>query len=318
MSWPDFLLIGTPKGGTTALHSALIGHPELFLSPVKEAKYFLCDGAPPDRATQRGPGDAHSAREWIWRESEYRALFAGADEGALAGESTPFYLYDRDAQRRIAATLPDARLIAIIRDPVDRAYSNWTHLWADGLEPVADFSEALALEDERVAAGYAPFWHYSRLGRYGEQLQHLYTLFPREQVLVLRYRTLAEEPARTIAVVCDFLGVGHHTSLRSRPDNVHPYVEPGLRSSVLGRVIRAGAAAGSFAPPKVWRRVERPLRSALHSGGGRRPPLSVDQRRDAVSRFVDDIGLLEEVTGESFADWRADAGRGEFSQRWRG
>ena len=318
MAWPDFLLIGTPKGGTTALHSALVGHPGLFLSPVKEPKFFLCDGSAPARSTQRGPGDAHSAREWVWRESDYRSLFDAAPEGSLAGESTPFYLYDRAAQLRIAERLPDARLIAVIRDPVDRAYSNWTHLWSDGLEPVADFSQALALEDERVAAGYAPFWHYTRLGRYGEQLQHLYRHFPREQVVVLRYRQLAEEPDQTIATVCEFLGVQSHASVKSRPDNVHPYVQPGWKTALLGKVIRAGAAAGSFAPPPAWRRVERPLRAALHAGGGRRPTLTVEQRRDALSRFLDDIGLLEEVTGQSFADWRADAGRGEFSQRWRG
>jgi Sulfotransferase family len=318
MRWPDFFLIGTPKGGTTALHAALVGHPQLHLSTVKEPKFFLCDGHPPSRSQQRGPGDAHSAREWVWRESEYRSLFDSADPSMLAGESTPFYLYDLAAQRRIAATTPNARLIAVIRDPVDRAYSNWTHLWSDGLETVPSFNEALALEDSRVAKGFAPFWHYTRLGRYGEQLQHLYELFPREQVLVLRYRQLAEEPDRTIATVCDFLGVSYHAGAKSKPDNVHPYVQPGPRTRILGATIRGGAALGAFAPPQVWRQVEAPLRSLLHRGGGRRPPLSVDERRAALAGFSDDIGLLEEVLRQSFADWRSDAGRGEFSQRWRG
>jgi Sulfotransferase family len=318
MRWPDFFLVGTPKGGTTALHSALLGHPQLYLSAVKEPKFFLCDGAPPSRSQHRGPGDAHSAKEWVWREADYLRLFADASPGTVVGESTPFYLYDRSAQRRIAETRPDARLIAVIRDPVDRAYSNWTHMWSDGLEPVSDFNAALDREDARVGAGYAPFWHYSRLGRYGEQLQHLYELFPREQVLVLRYRQLAEEPEPTIAAVCDFLGVRPHPAARSRPDNVHPYVPPGPRARALGATIRAGAAAGAFAPPGLWRRVEAPLRAMLHKGGGRRPALSVDQRRAALARVVDDIGLLEEVTKRSFADWRRDAGRGEFSQRWSG
>lgn len=316
--WPDFFLIGTPKGGTTALHSALVGHPQLHLSAVKEPKYFLCNGTAPPRSTQRGPGDAHSAREWVWRESDYLRLFADARPGTLAGESTPFYLYDLAAQRRIAETIPHARLIAVIRDPVDRAYSNWTHLWSDGLEPISDFNHALAQEDSRVGAGYAPFWHYTRLGRYGEQLRHLYQLFPREQVLVLRYRQLAEEPDRTVATVCDFLSVQHHAAAKSKPDNVHPYVSPGLRAKLLGTAIRSGAAAGAFAPPQLWRRVEAPLRSRMHKGGGRRPSLSVEQRRQALAGFLDDIALLEDVTRSSFDDWRGDAGRGEFSQRWRG
>jgi hypothetical protein len=74
------------------------------------------------------------------------------------------------ARRRIAEELPEAKLIVIVRDPIDRAYSNWMHLWVDGLEPISDFVEAWHAEDRRVAAGWAPFWHYQRLGRYGEQL----------------------------------------------------------------------------------------------------------------------------------------------------
>ena len=118
MRWPDFFIVGTPKGGTTALHAALVGNPQLHMSAAKEPKFFLCDGTPPARSMQRGPGDAHSAREWIWREPDYLRLFADVPSGILAGESTPFYLYDREAQRRIAEKAPAARLIAVIRDPV--------------------------------------------------------------------------------------------------------------------------------------------------------------------------------------------------------
>ncbi len=135
---------------------------------------------------------------------------------------------------------------------------------------------------------------------------------------MLRYRQLAEEPDRTVATVCDFLGVAHHPAARSKPDNVHPYVTPGLRTKLLGPAIRTGAAVGAFAPPQYWRRVEAPLRAALHRGGGRRPALSVEQRRAALAGFLDDIAVLEEVTESSFEDWRGDAGRGEFSQRWKG
>ena len=126
MRLPEFFIAGAPKSGTTALHAALATHPQLYLSPVKEPKFFLCAGAPPPR--QAGPGDAHSAREWVWRRAEYEALFNAAAPDMLRGESTPFYLYDLDAQRRIAAVVPDARFIVVVRDPVDRAYSNWMHL----------------------------------------------------------------------------------------------------------------------------------------------------------------------------------------------
>ncbi len=156
MALPDFMIIGAPKAGSTALHAALERHPQLFMSTPKEPKFFMTDGAP-RRAQHRGPGDAHSAREWVWRREQYEALFDAAPPGAVRGESSPFYLWDRDAHRRMAALVPDAKLIAVVRDPVDRAYSNWTHLRADGLEPVAGFLAACDLEDRRAAAGWAPF-----------------------------------------------------------------------------------------------------------------------------------------------------------------
>lgn len=299
---PDFLLIGVPKAGTTAVHAALAQHPDLFMSPVKEPKYYLCGDAPPP--AYRGPGDAHSQQEWIWRRDDYLAQFDRAPEGTLRGESTPFYLYSEHARRRIAEDNPKVRLVAVLRDPVDRAYSNWMHLWMDGLEPVPDLVQAVSLEQERIAAGWAPFWHYSGLGRYGEQLADLYRLFDREQILVLRYREIVDAPSATMAKVFDFLGVPD-IDLESIPaDNTRGFVGPGVRASVLGRVIRLGAYAGQFAPPEHWRRVSEPIVAQLHRGGAAsRPRLTPEQRELLLAPHREDIALLEEVTGESFAHW---------------
>jgi hypothetical protein len=202
---PDFLLVGAPKCGTSALHAALSRHPGLYLSTPKEPKFFLTDGPPPDSGG--GPGDVPTWREHVWRRDAYEALFAAAPPGARCGESTVFYLYDRAAQRRIRALLPEVRLIAVLRDPVERAHSNWAHLRGAGLEPEADFAAALDREPERIAAGWAHFWHYAAQGRYGEQLDHLFGLFPRDQVLLIRYRDLRDSPVEAADRVCRFLGV---------------------------------------------------------------------------------------------------------------
>src|SRR3954452_22932906 len=115
---PTFFIARGPKAGAPALHAALATHPDLYLSPVKEPKYYLTGGRPPDRSRQRGPGDAHSAREWIWRREGYLALVDAAPPGIPCGESTPFYLHDHDAHARIAADVPDARFVVVVRDPV--------------------------------------------------------------------------------------------------------------------------------------------------------------------------------------------------------
>ncbi|MGY1808335.1 sulfotransferase family protein [Blastococcus sp. SYSU D00669] len=312
---PQFFIAGAPKAGTTALHAALATHPGLYLSPVKEPKFYLTGGRPPERAQQRGPGDAHSAREWIWRRERYLALFAGAPADAVHGESTPFYLYDRRAHARIAADVPDARFVLVVRDPVDRAVSNWVHLRADGLEPEADVLAAVRAEERRTAEGWAPFWHYRGLGRYGEQLRDLRTRFPREQVLLLRYRELVDTPQQTLDRVARFLGVAEGVAHAVPPENVKPYVADGTRYRLLARAARAGAALGALAPPQVWRQASRPLLAALHAGRTQRPPLPVEVRREVLAPLLEDIALLEELTGESFADWRSDTGRGDFRSR---
>ena len=106
MTLPDFFVIGAPKAGTTALHAALAVIPQLYLSPIKEPKFFLCDGPPPHEG---GPGDAHSYREWVWRRDDYERLFDAAPPGTLCGESTPLYLADFEAHRRIHEAVPQAR-----------------------------------------------------------------------------------------------------------------------------------------------------------------------------------------------------------------
>ncbi len=312
---PQFVIAGAPKAGTTALHAALATHPGLYLSPVKEPKYYLTDGRPPPRSGQRGPGDAHSAREWIWRREDYLRLFDGAPAGTVRGESTPFYLHDRDAQRRLVADVPGVRVVVVVRDPVDRAWSNWVHLRADGLEPEADFATAVGLEASRVAAGWAPFWHYRGLGRYGEQLRDLYTVLPRSQVLLLRYRQLVDSPRETLDRVSAFLGVEPGVAHTVAPENVKPYVAEGVRHRALASVARAGAALGAYTPPEVWRQVSRPLVAALHAGRAPRPPMPVEVRREVLAPLLPDIALLEELTGESFDDWRRDTGRGDFRSR---
>jgi Sulfotransferase family len=300
MTLPDFLIIGAPKAGTTALHAALSRHPQLFMSAVKEPKFFLTDGPPPTRG---GPGDVQTYREHIWRREDYEALFAGAPAGALRGESTPFYLYDRAAQRRIRALIPRARLLVILRDPVERAHSNWTHLWSAGLEPVGDFVRACAEEDRRAAAGWAAFWHYTRLGRYGEQLSDLYTVFPASQVFVLRYRALVDDPRRTLDDICAFLGVRTGLVHEVPRENVTVHPQRSLTHATVSKLVRGAAAAGRHLPGHAAAALTKPLEQFLQGKAGRRQPLTWEQRHALLPCFERDIQLLEEITQSDFGDW---------------
>jgi len=299
---PDFLVAGVPKAGTTALHTALSRHPGLFMSPIKEPKFFLTDGPPP---ASGGPGDALTYREHVWQRDRYEALFDPAPPGTPRGESTPLYLYDRAALRRVRDLIPAAKLIVVLRDPVERAHSNWTHLWSAGLEPVGDFVQACAEEERRIAAGWAPFWHYTRLGRYGTQLDYAFSLFPRERILVIRYRLLVDEPAATIDRICAFLGVETGIVTDIPRENVTSHPEQTLAHRAVSAGIRVSDGLGRVLPGSTASAATRQLERFLQRDRRERQPLGWQQRQALLPGFEDDIKLLERVLGEDFGDWLA-------------
>ena len=306
MALPDFFIAGAPKAGTTAVHAALARHPALYMSAVKEPKFFLTDGPPPTRG---GPGDVQTYREHVWQRHDYEALFAAAPAGALRGESTPFYLYNRDAQRRIRALIPDARLIVILRDPVERAHSNWAHLWSAGLDPVDDFVLACAEEQRRIEAGWADFWRYTSLGRYGDQLEHLYTVFPRDQVLVFRYHALIESPGLVLDQICAFLGVPQGVLAEVPRENVTAHPQLSLRHRTVAKALRASSAVSNVLPGATT--LTGSLERVLQRDSRPRQPLTWEQRQALLPRFEADIRLLEVITGEDFGNWlqpRGDSG----------
>ena len=303
MALPDFFIAGAPKAGTTALHSALARHPAIYMSPVKEPKFFLTDGSPPSGGG--GPGDAKTYREHIWRREDYEALFdvaPGMAASGLKGESTPFYLHSRDAQLRIRDLIPDAKLIVVLRDPIERAHSNWAHLWSAGLDP-HDFVEACDREDARVAAGWADFWRYTGLGKYGEQLEHLYSQFPRQQVLVFRYRSLIISPVAALDKVCAFLRVPTGTLADLPRENVTAHPHRSLRYRTVAAARRASTAVSALLPGHLGASLNDKLEHALQQDAAPRRPLTWEQRKALIPRFEADIRLLAGITGMDFSDW---------------
>lgn len=199
---PDFVVIGAQKSGTTTLFDHLARHPDVRPSATKEV-HFL------DREYWRG-------EQW------YRGHFALRLDRRLTGEATPSYLVFPPAPARARALLPDARLVAVLRDPVDRAYSHYHHEVAKGFESLS-FEEAIEREADRLAAsdrtattdgplalGHALEHHsYLHRGRYAEQLERWLAHFPREQLLVLPAEQLYRDPDTALARVHDHLGVRH-------------------------------------------------------------------------------------------------------------
>jgi hypothetical protein len=198
-STPEFLIVGAQRSGTTSLYRYLAKHPAVAPPVRKEIQYFSLN-------YPRGDG---------W----YRTHFPMARRGRVTFEATPYYLFHPAVARRAADTVPHAKVIALLRDPVTRAFSQWQHNASRGFDDL-DFEPALDAEERRLAgeeerleadAGYRSdrhrLWSYAARGEYAKQLERWLTHYPRSQILVLRSEDLYEQPAKTYGRVLAFLGL---------------------------------------------------------------------------------------------------------------
>ena len=228
---PDFIIGGAPRSGTTWLTAALDRHPDIWVAkPLRpEPKFFLVDELYDE-------GLASYSRRW----------FTDAPTHGVSGEKSTNYLESAVAAERIARDLPAVKLLFLLREPADRALSNYRWSVMNGMEP-EDFATALGLEDEREATlppalRYArPHAYFSR-GRYARLLRPWLDRFPRSQVLVRRFEDLVSDPGGTLAVIHEFLGVAERPDLAGQPEGVNPSTEgPPVEPATLAALRRAYA-----------------------------------------------------------------------------
>ena len=207
---PDFIIIGTQRGGTTSLYRYLAAHPEIGQASRKEVHYF-------DRYYENG-------HDW------YLAHFPERGEYRLVGEASPYYVFHPEVPKRILAEVPRARFILLLRNPVDRAYSQYQMKVERGLETLP-FAEAIEREPERLAATddpLAPAWrHHSYLARgvYVDQIKRWFENFPRDQFLIIKSEDFYAEPVRILHQTQAFLGVASHSPVISKIHHQADYVE---------------------------------------------------------------------------------------------
>jgi hypothetical protein len=295
-SLPNFLIIGAAKCGTTSLYHYLRQHPQVFMSPVKEPRFFAFDGTRPDF---RGPHDELLRNEsTVWRFEDYVALFAGAGDALAVGEASPWYLNSERAAERIRARVPGARLVAVLRDPAERAYSEYLMQVRDGRETVS-FEEALRAEPGRIREGWST-GHYRERGRYFAQLQRYFERFERERMRVYLYEDLARDPRCLLRDLFGFLGVDP----AFEPDLTRRYNVSGTYRNPLWRLLWTRSAPlreafRPFLPPGLRHAVGAFFTTRrMH-----RPALPAHLRADLVASLRDDMLRLQEALGRDLSAW---------------
>ncbi|GHJ46408.1 deacetylase sulfotransferase [Catellatospora sp. TT07R-123] len=207
---PSFLIVGTQRGGTTSLHKALVQHPSFLPARFRKGVHYF------DMDYQRG-------HRWFQGHFPSRSKAARLEQASghrvITGEASPYYMWHPLAPERIARDLPGVKLIVLLRDPVGRAYSGWSHEYARGFE-TETFERAVELEPQRMAGERErmkadPSYHshavrhLAHLGRgeYIDQLLHLESLVGRERLLVIDSEDYFAEPQPAFAEVCRFLDI---------------------------------------------------------------------------------------------------------------
>jgi hypothetical protein len=282
---PDFFIAGHHKCGTTALYAMLAGHPQIYLPRLKEPRFFATD------LRYSSPSQPKLVPETL---EQYLALFEHARPEQRAGDGSPMYLWSREAAANIAAVQPDARVVAILREPASFLHSLHNHWLLHHIETEKDLRAALALEPlRRVGADGArlSYWPqaqlYSDHVRYVEQLRRYRAVFPQEQLLVLIYDDFRADNEATVRRVLSFLEVDD-----SAPIEVMERMT--TKSRVRARRLD-GAIRALYAADRPWSRAAKTGITTLTSERTRHKASAMLRRRVVYGkpRELDEALMLE-------------------------
>lgn len=307
MAMPNFLIIGAARSGTTSLYYYLAQHPQVFLCPVKEANYFALAGQSLDF---RGGAASFLNGTSVTDRDRYEALFDGANGEPILGDVSPRYLSDANAAARIAAEAPDARLVAVLRNPVQRGYSAYLRRVRDGIEPASDFREAIRDEPRRLRERWATSGYVTN-GFYARQLQPYSELFGKERMRIYRFEQLQTDPASLLRDLCQFLEitatfpVDYATS--HNPSGIMPnrWVRLAWRKShglrgLVRPLLPQGVRHWAF------QQVNRNLI---------KPELPEDLERELIEVYREDIQQLEQMLGWNLESWLQPRSRKPIAER---
>ena len=298
MAKPGFFIIGAPKCGTTALSEYLREHPKVFVSDPKEPHFFATD-FPKYRLVQTM--------------DEYLGLFKRATDDHLAvGEASVHYLFSDEAVPAILEFEPDAKLVVMLRDPVNMVHSLHTQFLFSFNETEEDFEKAWALQDERASGRHVPkttrvpaMLQYRSVAKYGDQSERLFSRVSRDQVLVILFDDFKKDAKSVYEQTLTFLGVPSD----GRNEFPHVNVSKGHRVRLLGRFLER--------PPKVWTASTAFVRRMfgldriglsqflleLNKEPQPRKPLSLEMRKVLVETYREDILNLAGILDCDLSSW---------------
>jgi hypothetical protein len=296
--FPDFFLVGAPKCGTTALYRWLRAHPDVYMPELKEPHFFGSDLEWRNRAP--------------FGEEDYLALFRDVRDEHRVGEASTFYLYSRRAAAEIHARQPEARILVMLREPVETMYALHAERVFGGNEDIADFREALAAEPERKAGGRIPplvrlvqGLFYRDVVAFAEQVERYFDTFGRARVHVILFEDFTRDPEGSYAEVCRFLDVD--ASFRPEFAPANPAKTPRsewVRDLLVDRDVPGKALVRRVLPLQARYRIVRALVRA-NTRERDRAPLDPALRRALRAELRPGVERLAALLERDLSAWLA-------------
>ena len=291
---PNFFIVGAPKSGTTTLYRYLRQHPAVFMPLRKEPHHFATDLYAP---------------RYVYDEAEYLALFEEGRGKKAVGEASVYHLYSKVAAKRIYQFDPDAKVIIMLRNPVDMVHSLHSQRLYSGYEDIEVFEDALAAEEDRMrgqripAQGYPiECLLYTQVGMLGQQVSRYLDVFPRGQIQFIEFEQFANDTSLAYERVCAFLGVPGDYEPEWAVHNANKRV----RSEGLRKLMKFNPKLNSSVRSLLPFSVRRPIKRALVKANTKyeaRPPLREQTRQELQHIFAEDVHLLRTLIDIDLGHW---------------
>lgn len=309
---PNFFLVGTVKGGTTALHRYLSSHPQVFVSPIKEVNFFSKDAIHPENFSDDYKHDVsvdiekylsgdmaypiHIAH--ITDEKTYIKLFDKAqDECAIGEMSLSYLLYDGVAEK-IKSYNNDAKILMILRNPSDRAFSQYIMNLKQGKILKTNFIEEIVKDEKAFPSGWGANHQYLYIGKYYNQVKNYLEVFPKEQVKVLLYDDFLTNPQKVLSEMFSFLGVSNDLII----DSKQKYNESGLSRFPRINYFLNQTGILQYAKqilPYSWRGFIKTLFYTQKN----LPKLEKNDRKWLIEYYREDILALQKLINKDLSAW---------------
>lgn len=295
MKLPNFLVIGAAKSGTTSLYEYLRQHPEVFLPDLKEPRFFAFEG---EDIEDSDPVN----RRTVTNLADYASLFEGAEGYGAIGEVSPAYLPCAEAPERIHRHLGEVKLVALLREPVERAYSHFLFAVQKGFEPEGvTFEEAIREPTVRVG-NRVRRRPYVSTGFYARHLERYYARFPADAIRVYLFEDLTDDPLAFARDVFEFLEVDRTfepvgTTTRHAKSGIP-------RSRALHGALRGSKPLRAVARAMVPTAIRSRLRTKIVNLNLQKPPMPNGERAHLRRLYRDDIERLEDLLERDLSTWR--------------